>query len=204
MRERSSNSFEALLTAVGDAEVFIALLLSTFVFLVVFGIGGGYMLAQKWQHASTPMRIILGGGYAVLMICEIRSLGWISHGLQVKRSPRAVWLAMSLRQRGLWFNLTLAAWWILNLAAILAAGIALDMAISSWGHDRGYDTKVRWMAPCAGVFVLFTATYMSSSFLVLAVGSLWRREELLRKVWRSRALIDAVVVIGVLVVQWLI
>lgn len=201
LEARSPSWFNLAMLKLGDIEVFVGLLLAAFVFLVVIGIGGGIILAQEWPRLSMPMKSCLGLGYAALMICEVRSLGWITHGLQVKHSPRAVWLAMSLRERGFPGNAMLAAWWLVHLAAILTAGIMLDIAISSLGKQTGDHGNSRLAAPIAGVLALFFATYMSSSFLVLAVGSLCRRETLLRKVWRIRALIDAVVVIGIVLVQ---
>ena len=198
--EASNGWMRAIANRIADAEAFGGLLLSTFVFLVVIGICGGCMLILEWMGGGGSMHWTLAEKvgatvvYAVFMVCEVSSLLWITRGLQRRRSPRAVWLALSQRDLGRRMNTLIVAWWLLHVRAILAAGLGLDLLISGLGRTR--DAQI--VSHSVGLLTLFAATYMTSSFMVLAVGAWSRREAVLRRVWRLRGWIDALLALGVL------
>jgi hypothetical protein len=193
---------------IADAEAFAGLLLSTFIFLVVVCIGGGLVLVSELaggagsRHLSAAQKGLFTGAYLLVLIFEVRSLGWITRGLQDRRqSPRAVWLAVSQRDRGRVKNLIVASWWMVHMVVILLVGAGLDVLCTkaAEGHGRQAST----VAGVIGVLFVFTAAFMTSSFLVLAIGA-WRRDEaLLRRVWRLRGLLDVSLALGVLaVMRW--
>jgi hypothetical protein len=96
-------------------------------------------------------------------------------------------------------NSIVAGWWIVHMAAILAVGAGLDGLFTS--ALRGRTETI--VGQSMGVVIVFTAAYMTSSFLVLAIGAWWRDEALLRRVWRLRGLIDVSLALGVLaVMRW--
>jgi hypothetical protein len=191
----------AIAIKIANAEAFAGLLLSTFVFLVVIGIGGGCMLILEWMggrgsmHWTLTEKVGATVVYVVFLTCEVGSLTWITRGLQQRRSPRAVWLALSQRDLGRLTNALIVAWWLLHVASILAVGLGLDLLISGIGRSR----EIKIVSHSIGMMTMFAAAYMTSSFLVLAVGAWSRREITLRRVWRLRGLIDTLLALGVLV-----
>jgi hypothetical protein len=206
--DESRSWIGAIGAKIADVEAFAGLLLSTFIFLVVVCLGGGLVLVAELaggagsMHLSAAQKGLSSGVYLLVLIFEVRSLGWITRGLQDRRrSPRAVWLAMSQRDRGLLTNLIVASWWIVHMVAILLVGAGLDAFCTKAAQGHGRDAAI--VAGVIGVLFVFTAAFMTSSFLVLAIGA-WRRDEtLLRRVWRLRGLLDASLALGVLaVMEW--
>jgi hypothetical protein len=193
----------AIAVRVANVEAFAGLLLSTFVFLVVIGIGGGCLLILEWMggrgsmHWTLAEKVGATAVYAVFMICEVSSLLWITRGLQQPYSPRAVWLALSQRDCGRLINALIVVWWSLHVAAILAVGFGLDLLISGIGRTR----EEQVVTHSIGMASMLVAAYMTSSFLVLAVGAWNRRETVLRRVWRLRRVIDTVLALAVLAVS---
>jgi hypothetical protein len=179
-----------------DIEAILGLAFTGFVtFGVAIGVPFGVIQFMVYERPHPPAWLwaVLGPVGLLVVWLQWKTLQALGAGLEHAPHPRPVFMAMSQRHWPIVLRLIVAAWWLGQVAIVVAVAEALSRSYGFVNPPMG----VRAFQLALQLTILFMGAYACTCSMLFAVAAVRRSEALLTALWRARVFIDLAIAIGV-------